>query len=76
MFYRKNQFLKVQKIHRKALKVMVNNKVGYGELLHLNNEVSIHQKHIHVLICEVFKSLTNSNPESIWSYFVFKDINI
>ena len=55
---------------------MFNNKVGYGELLHLNNEVSIHQKHIHVLICEVFKSLTNSNPESIWSYFVFKDINI
>ena len=76
MFYRKNQFLKVQKIHRKALKVMFNNKVGYGELLHLNNEVSIHQKHIHVLICEVFKSLTNPNPESIWSYFVFKDINI
>ena len=26
------------------------------------------------LICEVFKSLDDLNPEFLWSYFVFKNI--
>ena len=39
----------------------------------MNDEISIHQKHIHALICEVFKSLNNSNPEFMWYYFTFKN---
>ena len=30
--------------------------------------------HLRALICEVFKSLNNLNPEFMWSYFVFKNI--
>ena len=63
MFCRRNQYLKIQKIHHKALKVVFNSDDGYDELLQMSNEIIIHQKHLHVLICEVFKGLSNSNPE-------------
>ena len=73
MFCRKKQYLKIQKIHHKALKVVYNSNKNYDELLRNNNEVSIHQSHLCALICEVFKSLNNLNPEFTWSYFVFKN---
>ena len=74
MFSRKNQCLKIQKIHHKALKVVYNNNKNYEEFLQNDNEISIHQSHLRSLICEVFKSLNNINPKFMWSYFVFKNI--
>ena len=74
MFCRKKQYLKIQKIHHKALKVVYNSNKNYDELLRNNNEVSIHQSHLHALICEVFKSLNNLNPEFMWLHFVFKNL--
>ena len=74
MFCRKNQYLKIQQIHHKALKDVSNSVDGYDELLQMNNEITIHQKHLHALISEVFKSLNNSNPEFMWFYFTFKNI--
>ena len=73
-FSRKNQYLKIQKIHHKPLKAVFNSDDGYEELLQMSNEITIDQKHPHSLICEVFKSLNNSNPEFMWSYFTFKNI--
>ena len=67
------QYLKIQKIHHKALKVYNSNK-NYDELLRDNNEVSIHQSHLRALICEVFKSLNNLNSDFMWLFFVFKNI--
>ena len=40
----------------------------------MSNEITIPQKHLHALIYKVFKSLNNSNPEFMWSYFTFKNI--
>ena len=74
MFCRKNQLVKIQKIHLKVLKVVFNSDNGYDELLQMSNEITFHQKHLQVLICEVFKSLSNPNPEFMWSYFTFKNI--
>ena len=54
--------------------MIYNSNKNYDELLRNNNEVSIHQSHLRALICEVFKSLNNLNPEFMWSYFVFKNI--
>ena len=73
MVCRINQYLKIQKIHPKALKVVFSSDAGYDELLQMSNEITIHQRY-HALICEVFKSLNNSNREFIWSYFTFKNI--
>ena len=39
-------------------------------LLQMSNEITIHQKHLHALICEVFKSLNNSNPEFMFTEFI------
>ena len=74
MFCRKKLYLKIQKIHHKALKVVYNSNKNYNELLRDNNEFSIHQRHLRALRCEVFKSLSNLNPEFMWSYFFFKNI--
>ena len=73
MFRRKNQYLKIQKIH-KVLKVVFNSDEDYDELLQMHNEITIHQKHLHALICKVLKSLNNSNPEINCSHFTFKNI--
>ena len=58
------------KIHHRTLRVVYNeyNK-SYGELLQINNNVSIHQRHLQYLALEVFKSLMHLNPEVMWSYF-------
>ena len=53
----------------KAFKVVFNSDDGYDELLQMNNEITIHQKHLHV-----FKSLNNPNPKFMWSYFAYKNI--
>ena len=63
MFCGKKQYLKIQKIHHKALKVVYNSNKNYDELLWDNSEISIHQRQLRDLICEAFKSLNNLNPE-------------
>ena len=70
----KKQYLKIQKIHHRALKVVYNSNKNQEELLQDNSEVSIHQSHLRALICEVFKSSINLDPEFTWSYFFFKSI--
>ena len=40
MFCRKKQYLKIQKIHHKALKVVYNSNKNYDELVRDNNEFS------------------------------------
>ena len=74
MFCRKKQYLKIQTIHHKALKMVYTSNKNYDELLRDTNEFSIQQRHLHALICEVFKSLNNLNPKFMWLYFVFKNI--
>ena len=49
MLCRKNQYLKIQKIHHKTLKVVFNSHTGYDELLQMSNEITIHKKHLHAL---------------------------
>ena len=71
MFCRKDQYLKIQKIYHKTLKVVFNSDDGCDELLQMSNGITIHQKHLHALICEVYKSLDNSHPVLMWSYFTF-----
>ena len=69
MFAGKTLINKICKIHHRTLQMDYNeyNK-SYEELLQLNNNVSIHQRHLQYLALEVFKSLTHLNPEFMWSY--------
>ena len=63
MFCRKKRYLKIQKIHDKALRVVHNSNKNYDELSRNNNEASIHKIYLRALICEVFKSLNDLYPE-------------
>ena len=74
MFYRKKQHLKIKKIHHKALKVVYNSNKNYDELFRDNNDFQFIKRYLRALICVVFKSLKNLNPDFMWSYFVFKKI--
>ena len=66
---------KVQKNHFRTLQVVYNTYgKSYNELLILNREISIHQKHLHFLATEVYKSVNNLNPQFMWNYFNFSTL--
>ena len=63
---------KVQKLHFRTLQVVYNTyEKSYNELLILNRDIPIHQKHLHSLATEVCKSVNNLNPQFMWNYFNF-----
>ena len=70
MFAEKTLIIRICKIQNRALQVVYNeyNK-SYEELPQLNNNMSIHQKHLQYFALEVFKSLMHLNPEFMWYYF-------
>ena len=70
MFAGKTSINKICKIHHRTLQVIHNDyQKSYDELLDINKDVNIHQKHLRILALEVFKSITYVNPEFMWSYF-------
>ena len=70
MFVGKTLINKICEIHHRTLQVVCNeyNK-SYKELLQLNNNTSIHERHLQYLDLEVFKSLMHLNPEFMRHYF-------
>ena len=74
MFCHNQDYLKIEKIQYKALKIVYNSNASYEELLLRNNEVSIYQKQLRILATEVFKSLADINPDFMKSYFTIKEI--
>ena len=70
MFAGKFSINKICKIHYRTLQVIhIDYQKSYDELLDINKDVNIHQKHLRILVLEVFKSITHVNPEFMWSYF-------
>lgn len=65
VWFEGRSIMKIETIHHKALKVVFNSGDGYDELLQTNNEMTIHQKHLHPIISEIFKRLNKSDPEFI-----------
>ena len=74
MFCRKKDYLKIEKIQYKALKVVYNSSESYEDLLTRSNEVSIHQKHLRALAPEIYKSLADINPGFTKPYFIIKEM--
>ena len=74
MFCRKKDYLKIEKIQYKALKIIYNSSESYEELLARSNEVSIHQKHLRALATEIYKSLADINSDFMKPYFKRKEM--
>ena len=47
---------------------------SYENLLNLNNSVSLHQRHFRILVTEIFKNVSKTNPKFMWSYFSSKNL--
>ena len=70
MFAGKTSINKICKIHHKALQVIHNDyQKSHDQLLDINKDVNINQKHSRILVLEVSKSIMHVNPEFMWSYF-------
>ena len=74
MFCRKKDYLKMEKIQYKALKIVFNSNKSFEDLLLHSNEVSIHQKELRQLTTEIYKSLTDLSPEFIKLFFTVKEL--
>ena len=75
MFCHKQDYLKIEKIQYKALKIVYNSNESYEELLLRNNKVSIHQTQLRILATEAFKSSADMNLDFMKSYFTIKEIS-
>ena len=73
-FYRKKDYLKIEKIQYKVLKIVYNSSESHKELLTRSNEVSIHKKHLRALATEIYKSLADINPDFMKPYFKIKEM--
>ena len=47
----------------------------YNNLSLSSNSVSIHQRHLRSLVTEIFKSISQINPEFMWSLFKPKKLS-
>ena len=68
----KQDYLGIETTHNKVLKIVYSSKECYEELLICNNEVSIHIKQFHTLATEIYKTLTDKNPDFIKTIFQLK----
>ena len=70
MFAGKLLISRVQKLHFRSLQVVHNTyDITYDELLSINSDLSIHQRHLRFLFTEVLKSVNSLNPHFMWDYF-------
>ena len=74
MSCRKTLYHKIEKIHHGTLKVIYQSEESYENLLLESSSVSVHQRHLRVLVTEIFKSTTQINPKITWPYFTYNNI--
>ena len=70
MFAGKSSIANICKMYFRTLQDFYNNYDKlYHNLLHFNNDVSIHQRHLRFLAIEVYKSFININPKFMCKFF-------
>ena len=67
-------YSKIEKIHHKTLKVIYESNYTYENLLLQSSTVSVHQRHLRFLMIEIYKSISQLNPQFMSSFFAQKDI--
>ena len=60
---------RVQNTHSRSLQVEHKTcDTTYDELLSINSDISIHQRHLRFLVTEILKSVSTINPHFLWDY--------
>ena len=75
MFCGKTLYPKIENNHHRTLKVVYGIDDSYNNLLVSSNSVSSHQRHLRFLLTEIFKSISQINPEFMWSFFKPKKLS-
>ena len=75
MFCWKTLYSKIEKSHHRTLKLVYGMDDSFNNLLLSSNSVSIHQRNLRFLVTEVFKSISQINPEFRWSFFKPKKLS-
>ena len=61
---------KVNSVHKRALRVLLNDCTSsFEELLHRKEEVTIHEKNLQKLMLEVYRCMISANPSFLWELF-------
>ena len=75
MFCNKTKYGRIQKVHKRALRLLYFDfSSSYTELLLKEDTITIHNKHLLILMTETYKSINRLNPEIMWN--VFETVNI
>ena len=75
MFCRKTLYSKIEKFNHGTLKVVYGIDDSYNNLLLSSNPVSVHQRHLRFLVTDISKSISEINPEFMWSFFKQKKLS-
>ena len=62
MFFSRNLKNKTNQMYERALRSVYQNKLSFSELLYLDNSVTVHQKHLQVLVTEIYKVKNGRAP--------------
>ena len=74
MFCGKTTNDEVNRVHKHALIVLPNDyDSSFEELLHRNEEVTIHEKNLQKLMLEVYRCVTSGNPSFLWK-FLYRNV--
>ena len=75
MFCGKTSNREINRIHKRALRILFNfYEASFEELLQRNNEQTVHTKNLHKLMTEVYKSLNRQNPAFMLDLFIRKEV--
>ena len=65
----------MQKTHHRILRVIYQSDESYKNLLNLDNSVSLHLRHLNILVTKISKSVPKKNPKFMLSYFSGKNLS-
>ena len=69
MFCEKTTNDKVKSVHKRAMRLLLNDyNSSFEELLHRNMEVTIHGRNLQKLMLEVYKCMTSGNPSFLCQF--------
>ena len=70
MFCGKTTNDEANRVHKRALRVLLKDYgSNFEELLHRNEEVTIHEKNLQKLMLKVYRWVTSGNPSFLWEFF-------
>ena len=62
----------INKIHDRSLRIVTSDKnSNFEDLLKSNNQITMHQRNLQLLMTEVFEIMNGLNPPIIDNFFIF-----